>query len=140
MEKSSCPTCGLQVSAGTLYCPEDGTEIPRTAPAAPESEGPEARASTRRRAPSARRPGLKVGGYVLEKKLGEGGMGEVWSARQPEINKQVAVKLLNDRMSANPTIVTRFVQEARAVNEIQHENIIDIFAFGELSDGRPYFV
>jgi eukaryotic-like serine/threonine-protein kinase len=84
--------------------------------------------------------GLKIGEYTLEKKIGEGGMGEVWSARQPQINKVVAIKFLSQKLITNSQAVARFVQEARAVNEIQHQNIVDIFSFGELADGRPYFV
>jgi serine/threonine protein kinase len=85
-------------------------------------------------------PGLQIGEYIIEKKLGEGGMGEVWSGKHPQIGKQVAIKILGSSLQANSQNVARFVQEARAVNEIQHRNIVDIFSFGELPDGRPYFV
>jgi eukaryotic-like serine/threonine-protein kinase len=85
-------------------------------------------------------PGIKIGEYILEKKIGEGGMGEVWSAKQPKIGKMVAIKFLSQSLITNQQAVARFVQEARAVNEIQHRNIVDIFSFGELADGRPYFV
>jgi serine/threonine protein kinase len=44
------------------------------------------------------------------------------------------------QFSANPQMVSRFVAEARAVNQIRHKNIIDIFAFGALPDGRQYYV
>ena len=105
-----------------MFCPEDGTLIS----SAPRSQ--------------AVGPGIKIGEYIIEKKIGEGGMGEVWSAKQPQIGKMVAIKLLSQKLIANQQAVARFVQEARAVNEIQHRNIVDIFSFGELADGRPYFV
>jgi eukaryotic-like serine/threonine-protein kinase len=86
------------------------------------------------------RPGLAVGEYIVEEKLGEGGMGEVWRARQPMIDKQVALKVLGQDIIANKSSLSRFLQEARAVNQIKHRNLVDIFSFGELPDGRPYFV
>jgi serine/threonine protein kinase len=86
------------------------------------------------------RPGLSVGEYIVEEKLGEGGMGEVWRARQPMIDKQVALKVLGQDIIANKSSLSRFLQEARAVNQIKHRNLVDIFSFGELPDGRPYFV
>jgi eukaryotic-like serine/threonine-protein kinase len=86
------------------------------------------------------RPGLSVGEYIVEEKLGEGGMGEVWRARQPMIDKQVALKVLSQDIIANKSSLARFLQEARSVNQIKHRNLVDIFSFGELPDGRPYFV
>jgi serine/threonine protein kinase len=85
-------------------------------------------------------PGLIIGEYQLDEKIGEGGMGEVWRATQPMIGKRVAVKILSPELAAQKKSVARFIQEARAVNEIHHQNLVDIFSFGELLDGRPYFV
>jgi serine/threonine-protein kinase len=84
--------------------------------------------------------GEVVGEYRVERKLGEGGFGTVYLATHPVIGKEVAIKVLHRRYSADPAIVTRFVAEARAVNQIRHKNIIDIFGFGKLSDGRHYYV
>jgi serine/threonine-protein kinase len=67
-------------------------------------------------------------------------MGVVYSATQPVIEKRVAIKVLNAQYSANPGLVRRFIDEARAVNRIRHANIIDIFSFGQLADARQYFV
>lgn len=85
-------------------------------------------------------PGTAVGEYVVGDKLGEGAFGKVYRGRQPLIGKNVAIKLLSRRFSADPEMVSRFVAEARAVNQIAHRNIIDIFSFGNLPDGRLYFV
>jgi serine/threonine-protein kinase len=85
-------------------------------------------------------PGTKVGEYLTEGVLGEGGMGKVYAATHPVIAKRAAVKVLHPHLSANREAVERFVQEARSVNQIGHPNIVDIFAFGTLSDGRCYFV
>jgi serine/threonine-protein kinase len=85
-------------------------------------------------------PGYVVGEYKIEGVAGRGGMGVVYSALQPVIEKRVAIKVLNAQFSAEPGLVKRFVDEARAVNRIRHANIIDIFSFGQLADGRQYFV
>ncbi|MBS1124219.1 MAG: uncharacterized protein H6Q90_6447 [Deltaproteobacteria bacterium] len=84
--------------------------------------------------------GTMVGEYQIQGLLGEGGMGRVWKAVHPVIAKQAAVKVLHPELSVNRQAVERFVQEARAVNQIGHPNIVDIFAFGTLPDGRCYFV
>ena len=85
-------------------------------------------------------PNARVGEYVVESKLGEGSFGKVFRARHPLIGKEVAIKVLSRALSADPLQAARFVDEARAVNQIAHRNIVDIFAFGELADGRSYFV
>jgi len=85
-------------------------------------------------------PGTEVHGYVIEGELGKGGMGYVYSATHPLIGKRAAIKVLKPEVSKSPIIVERFIQEARAVNQIHHPNIIDIFAFGTLPDGRAYHV
>ncbi|HEX3482800.1 MAG TPA: protein kinase [Kofleriaceae bacterium] len=85
-------------------------------------------------------PGTEVGGYVIEGELGHGGMGVVYSATHPVIGKRAAIKILRLHVSRSPISVERFIQEARAVNQIGHPNIVDIFAYGALPDGRAYHV
>ncbi len=84
--------------------------------------------------------GHTVGEYVIEDVLGRGGFGTVYRAIQPVIGKRVAIKVLSRKYSADTEIVSRFVAEARAVNQIRHRHIIDIFSFGQLPDGRQYYV
>ncbi len=84
--------------------------------------------------------GTKVGDYVIDTILGEGGFGKVYSATHPLIGKRAAIKVLNKDLSSDPEMVSRFVTEARAVNTIRHQNIVDIFNIGVLPDGRHYFV
>ncbi len=84
--------------------------------------------------------GTKVGDYVVEQKIGEGGMGIVYRGQQPVIGKRVAIKVLSAQLSFDRSVAQRFVQEARLVNQIGHPNIVDIFLFGQLQDGRHYFV
>jgi len=85
-------------------------------------------------------PGYVVGEYRVEQVIGRGGMGVVYSGLHPLIEKRVAIKVLSAQLSADPSLVRRFVDEARAVNRIRHPNIIDIFSFGQLADSRQYFV
>ena len=90
--------------------------------------------------PSDLAPGTTVGEYRVEKKIGEGGMGAVYSAVHPMIGKRAAIKVISAALGTDASAVNRFVQEARSVNQIGHPNIVDVFAFGELPDGRNYFV
>src|SRR4051812_33240283 len=83
--------------------------------------------------------GMVVGEYRVVRLLGRGGMAAVYLAAHPEIGAQVAVKVLALGLSSDPVLTKRFIEEARAVNRIRHPNIIDIFAFGQLADGRQYF-
>ncbi len=83
-------------------------------------------------------PGTDVGGYIVEGILGKGGMGVVYGATHAVIGKKAAIKVLRAEVSMSATAVARFIQEARAVNQIGHPNIIDIFDYGTLPDGRAY--
>jgi serine/threonine protein kinase len=85
-------------------------------------------------------PGADIGGYIIDGEIGKGGMGFVYSATHPVIGKRAAIKVLKPDVSRSPIVVERFIQEARAVNQIGHANIVDIFAFGELPDGRAYHI
>jgi eukaryotic-like serine/threonine-protein kinase len=84
--------------------------------------------------------GQAVGEYRVEAKIGQGGFGTVFKAVHPLIGKVVAIKVLARRFSVDPEMVSRFIAEARAVNQIRHHNIIDIFSFGQLEDRRHYYV
>jgi len=84
--------------------------------------------------------GRRVSSYTVEQLLGVGGMGSVYLGVQPDIGKKVAIKFLADHLNAVPDVVARFFHEAKAVNVIGHENIVDIFDFGRTPEGRNYFV
>src|SRR5262249_11956951 len=72
--------------------------------------------------------------------LGAGGMGRVYRAVQPSIGSRVAVKVLAGEMARDRELVERFFAEARAVNLIQHENLVNVLDLAFLPDGRPYIV
>ncbi len=85
-------------------------------------------------------PGTDVGEYRVETKIGEGAMGVVYAAVHPVISKRVAVKVLKQSLCDDRGAIERFIDEARVVNEIGSPNIVDVFAFGTLADGRHYLV
>jgi eukaryotic-like serine/threonine-protein kinase len=84
--------------------------------------------------------GQVIGEYQIEEKVGQGGFGTVYRAVHPLIGKVVAIKVLARKFSADPEMISRFIAEARSVNQIRHRHIIDIFLFGSLPDGRAYYV
>lgn len=79
----------------------------------------------------------QLGPYTLISKLGQGGMGEVHLATDTRLQRQVALKLLPEELRADPDRRTRFLREARAVAQLSHPNITQIFDVGE-ADGRDY--
>ena len=84
--------------------------------------------------------GTQVGEYVVEERIGIGGMGVVYRASQKRIGKTVAIKVLRAEVMEDPREMERFLDEAKAVNAISHRGIISIFGSGELADGRQYLV
>src|ERR1043165_1167532 len=80
-----------------------------------------------------------AGRYLIQKKLGEGGMGAVYLATHNLLEKQVALKVLHGEFARKPDLVERFMQEARAASRIRHENVIDISDFGTTPEGLVFF-
>lgn len=79
---------------------------------------------------------LAAGRYRIQKLLGEGGMGQVYLAEHVAIEKRVALKILRAEFAAKGEIVTRFQQEAISASRIKHPNVLDVFDFGQLENGR----
>jgi serine/threonine-protein kinase len=84
--------------------------------------------------------GQTIGNYTITAKLGEGGMGVVYLAEHPVIGRKVALKAIHPELSRNPEVVSRFITEAKSVNQIGNEHIVDIHDFGNTSDGEFYFI
>ncbi|WP_373653155.1 protein kinase domain-containing protein [Schlesneria sp. DSM 10557] len=83
-------------------------------------------------------PPLKsLGKYQIERKLGQGGMGTVYLARNTDLKKLVALKVLPRDKAKNPTLVRRFKAEAQAAAQLEHPNIVAVYDTGE-ADGYLY--
>jgi eukaryotic-like serine/threonine-protein kinase len=85
-------------------------------------------------------PGEQVGPYQVVRRLGAGGMGEVYLARHRHLNRDAAIKVLLAEISMNQVVVARFFTEARATAQLRHPNIVEIFDCDILPDGRAYIV
>lgn len=77
-----------------------------------------------------------IRGYRLDRLIAEGGMGAVWAATHTTLGRRAAVKLLAPSLASNREYVSRFLSEARIVNDVRHPNIVDIFDFVELEGPR----
>jgi serine/threonine protein kinase len=80
------------------------------------------------------------GRYYVQKKIGEGGMGVVFSARHAVIERPLAIKVLKREVMRDTATIRRFVQEAKAASRIGHPNIVDVTDFGTTPDGMTYSV
>lgn len=100
-----------------------------------------ARASTlQRRAFDAERRAERMGQYTLKRKLGEGGMGEVWLAEHGLLKRPCAVKFIRPELAANPSNAARFTREVQAVTGLSHFNTVRVYDYGKADDGSFYFV
>ena len=83
-------------------------------------------------------PGTALGRYQILDKIGEGGMGEVYRARDPRLDRDVAVKILSAAVASDPGRFERFEREARAVAALSHPHVLAVFDVG--SEDVPYLV
>ena len=120
MSLKQCPKCDARFRGDIRICPIDGE--PLTTPSDPFIGT------------------IIAGRYVIEELLGVGGMGSVYRARHQFIGRHVALKFLDLSLTKNERLRKRFLGEARAANQINHEHIIDITDFGETEDGIIYMV
>ena len=88
---------------------------------------------------SAVRVGQRLGVYQLEALIGSGGMGEVYRARDPRLDRSVAVKVLTSSRGATPQEHERFQREARVIARVSHPNICTVYDVGQ-EDGVPFLV
>ncbi len=78
--------------------------------------------------------------YRLTRRLGSGGMGQVYLAEHHLLKRPCAVKLIDPRLSQNPTALARFELEVRATARLSHENIVELYDYGRTEDGTFYYV
>jgi pentatricopeptide repeat protein len=83
--------------------------------------------------------GSRLGPYEILARLGAGGMGEVWRARDTRLGRDVAIKVLPAEFAADPERLRRFEREAKATAALSHPNILDVHDVGT-ADGVPYLV
>jgi serine/threonine-protein kinase len=123
-----CARCGTAGSGGARFCGVCGTAMAATEPAT--RSGP---------APRDEMIGREIAGrYRVLAKLGEGGMGAVFRAEQISLKRTVAVKLLRPDVSAAPAVLRRFNAEAELVARLSHPNTVNIYDFGQDSDGTLF--
>ncbi len=133
-EKASCPVCGHgfvgSPGADEQNCPACGTSFQR---------------STGRLTPGGAGGGDRLIGRVLrgcqiDRKLGEGGMGAVYHARQLSLDRSVAIKVLPPELARNRNFIQRFEREAKSLARINHANILQIYDFGDDPQLGVYFM
>ena len=108
------------------------------APSPPETPGP-SQSSSFIHLKEASLP-ERIGGYQILRKIGAGGMGAVYEGLNESIERRVAIKILHARYSHDPETARRFINEARAVNRIDHPGVVQISDHGQLDDGSAYIV
>ena len=84
--------------------------------------------------------GTTIGAYRVARLLGIGGMGRVYKGVHPTIGSRVAIKVLSRECTDRRDLVDRFFAEAKAVNLIRHESIVNVLDLAVLPDGRPYII
>lgn len=135
---TTCPSCGKAVDLppGAAFCPACGALVKPGYEASthpyPEGNAPPLPADVLA-------PGEAVGGYVVEKLIGRGGMGAVYLSTQQSLGRKVALKVLADRFARDPAFVERFNREAAALANLSHPNIVSIIDKG-VWNGRYFFV
>lgn len=80
-----------------------------------------------------------VGRYTMIARIGEGGMGVVYRVMDPDLQRTMALKVLRVELCRRPSVVRRFVEEARVTAQLQHPGIVPVHEIGALADGRVYF-
>ena len=125
----TCRICDAHSADELRYCGACGAPLRDDVPARP-----------RGRASEVIPTGTEVGSYRLLEVLGEGGMGRVYLAEHIRLGRKVALKMLRSKYSENPDAVRRFFTEARAVNRIAHENIVEVTDFNSEPDGTSYYI
>ncbi len=117
--QKTCPQCGNSYDAEQRFCPRDG--------------------STLRAPPGSDLVGSVVADrYLILKRIGEGGMGQVYLAEHVKMKRKSAVKVMHQGMVHDQDAIQRFNREASNASSIQHPNVAAIYDFGETADGLIY--
>jgi serine/threonine-protein kinase len=95
--------------------------------------------SAKQEQPTGKVPDI-AGRYTIRRELGRGGMGTVYEAQDTELQRGVAIKVMNPELIASQEAVARFKSEARAAAAFSHPNVVTVYDFGFSSDARAYLV
>jgi len=115
-----CPVCSTQFSDEVKFCPNDGQTLRSTTPG------------------SSLVGQVIADRYHIVKKLGEGGMGQVYLGEHVKMGRRSAIKVMNPQMVHDPDAVARFNREASNASRVSHPNVCAIYDFGETADGLVY--
>ena len=135
---STCPRCARPLAPDNQFCPGCGASLPGT-PTISTTDAPSVPVPTLDQLEEKLREALGPG-LLLVRRLGTGGMGSVFLAREPALRRLVAVKVLAPELALDEHARTRFEREAQAVAGLAHPNVVSIFGVGQMDDGTPYFV
>jgi eukaryotic-like serine/threonine-protein kinase len=116
-----CPTCSAEYPASERFCPKDGTALRAQTTEVSDLVGT-----------------VIAERYHVQKKLGEGGMGQVYLAEHVKMGRQSAVKVMHPAMVHDAHAIGRFNREASNASRIDHPNVAAIYDFGETPDGLVY--
>jgi serine/threonine-protein kinase len=117
-----CPTCQNEYPENVEFCPTDGTKL--RARRGEEEDPLIGRALD--------------GRWIVEEKLGEGGMGSVYKGHQRSVNRTVAIKTLRPQLVDSEEFVDRFFREAQIAGNISHPHCVTILDYGESDDGTLF--
>ncbi len=81
-----------------------------------------------------------LGQFRIVERIGRGGMGEVFKAEQPAMDRLVAIKILHSKLAARPDLISRFRREARAMSRLSHPNTARVFLYGHLEDTHQLYI
>ncbi len=145
-EKRLCPKCGTELSTGVVQglCPkclldeglESQAENAESKPAEMPSptSGPTILQAPKRAVPDLEQLAQQFPQLDQFEHLGHGGMGVVYKARQRQLNRLVAVKVLPPSVGSDPAFAERFTREAQALARLNHQNIVQVYDFGQTAE------
>lgn len=120
--KKECPECGNGYEPDTARCPADNSLLYPV------------------KVTSTLVGQTIAGNYQIQAQIGEGAWSTVYKAHQPRLDRTVAIKVLMETLASQPEHTKRFEREAMLISKLTHSNLVTVYDYGILADGRPYIV